>query len=324
MEIQPSNVKAISPEDRQLLMTHFNLNTYDLLAVGTEAEVYSRGSEAVVKIYADIGRLEHFEALRKFYCLLDETASGLNLPSIQEIATSPNAVGVMEQRIPGTSLESLMNCQSPLPADIAENLYFQAVAALSRVEFQSAPQQYLLFDGSGRSSTLLQTWPQFYSTLLRQKIAKVEHWLLPAIPHFSQKTDRLLCLLANEPVGPLSLIHGDIFPGNIMVAPDLSSPSGVIDFGSFTMFGNRILDVATSFGYYRMYDMGCKEIRERLLPRALALVTRSEHSSFYRYLLANAILTCDLYLTEPNPFINGHFQWALGILEHEPYWNRMN
>ena len=45
---------------------------------------------------------------------------------------------------------------------------------------------------------------------------------------------------------PKYLVHGDYFPGNVLLAPDLTI-SGVIDFGPFTVVGDPVLDLAVSY-----------------------------------------------------------------------------
>ncbi|MCW2916398.1 MAG: aminoglycoside phosphotransferase family protein [Actinomycetia bacterium] len=41
------------------------------------------------------------------------------------------------------------------------------------------------------------------------------------------------------------MIHGDLYPGNILMR-DRAAVSGVIDFGTFTMIGDPLYDVAAA------------------------------------------------------------------------------
>jgi hypothetical protein len=52
-------------------------------------------------------------------------------------------------------------------------------------------------------------------------------------------------LAALPPHGERRLVHGDYFPGNVMIGDDLTV-SGVIDFGTLTVMGDPAMDIASA------------------------------------------------------------------------------
>jgi hypothetical protein len=323
MEISRANAAMIPEPARRLLLHEFGLAPDSLIAVGTEAEVYSLDHARVLKVVGDSSRLRRLETLKGFYESLDETPSGLTLPRILEIKELNGVVGVVETRIPGQPLEVLLPALDHKGLARAEDLYLQSALALGAVRLLRDPEKYLLFDESDGSRVSAQSWPEFYAKLISEKIDRVGDLLKRTVSRFEEKSARLKEALSGEAKTTLSIIHGDFFPGNLLVAPDLSCAYGVVDFGSFTMFGDRLLDLAGAAGFYRMYDPRRSSIRHALLARVEALLLPADVSKLYRYLAAHAVLTCDLYVAESDPRDNGHFQWAVEILEDEGVWKRM-
>lgn len=320
MEFDRADSKQIDKRNRRALLNSFSITDKALLATGTEAEVYELDQFRVLKVYSNARLLNRLQTLRQFYDSIDDSQCGLKVPKISEVRIQGNTVGVVEARVGGVSLESLIPKLTGPQLITAENLYLTAAHSIRLIKAINTPQCYLLFDESGRSSTQSQSWTQFYSTLLSEKLSKVIPTLNRALRSFDNRAAELLGAFKSMPEPDLCLVHGDFFPGNVMVKPDLSAITGVIDFGSFTLFGDHVLDLAGALGFYRMYEKNRKEIRAQLLPQVLELLDSSEHQKLFMYLLSHAILTCDLYVTEPDPLDNGHLRWAVEILSDENYW----
>jgi hypothetical protein len=315
MEITRADVTTIIAEDRARILEYFRVSPEDLLAAGTEAEVYSYGDEHVLKLYGDSGRLADLTVLKNFYESLDERPSGLTLPRIVEMRSFGSAIGVVESKVAGRPLEEFL---SPLDVTAEENaisVYLHAARALKEIKLLIPPTRYILFDQTDQSSLSEQTWSEFYAKLLHEKFARIGDLLAQNVSEFRSKFERLIEPLRSDTDVEVSIIHGDFFPGNLLVADDLSHATGVVDFGSFTMFGDAMVDMAGAVGFYRMYDPERTAIRNRVLDRAESMLTSSEIGRMYRYLAGQAIVTCDLYVSESDPRDNGHFRWAIEILE---------
>lgn len=319
MDMNPADSSQITREPRKQVLEAYNLGTEsEPLAVGSEAEVYEYDSEYVLKIYADASRLKHFETLRDFYLMLGDTT--LALPKIFKITQHGDLIAVIESRIEGVPLEDKLPTLDATQHEKAEKCYLNAVFQLRNITIKQQPETYLLFDQDKRSTSTKQSFNSFYAQFLEQKVERVGKHFAPAYPGFEEKAQQLVKMIQNGTTKKLSIVHGDFFPGNVLVSDDLNQVHGVIDFGSFTSIGNYLLDIASAFGFYRMYEPNRIAIRQHMLPKVLDRMEDNEYAAFFQYLLAHAILTSDLYAPTSDPTGDGHFHWATEIISDNSYW----
>ncbi len=313
--------KLIRADDRRQALAAFDLASAQPLAVGTEAEVYGRDATTLLKLYANAERRANFEVLQKLYDSINPQPSGLRLPQIHQIVQFGDLVAVVETRLAGEPLKDRLPDLHGAALQRAETLYLDTVWKLREIEITTPPETYLLFDDTGISTTAAQTFETFYAHFLEQKLTHVGQFFEPLIPAFPAKAAALVARLRRAPPAPLALVHGDFFPGNLLVDHAVTRVQGVIDFGSFTLFGNYLLDVAGAFGFYKMYDPQRRAIRAKLLTQIMDRLSRDERPQFFQFLLANALLTSDLYAAEADPRPDGHFQWAAEIVAEDRYWS---
>lgn len=320
MVISRAEVRAIGERDRRAVLAEFGIAAPEPLAVGTEAEVYEKDEQTLLKLYAGHERFAYLQTLQQFYHSIDDHASILRLPRLLEVTRRGNLIVALETRLAGVTLETALNLLDADQHERLETLYLDAVGALKALQITEAPQRYLLFDQSGQSATSGQTFEHFYADLLANKLVTVGSIFNTVVQTFTSKAVDLVEAIRSHRPAPLHVVHGDFFPGNVIVTPDYQQVVGVIDFGSFTMFGNHLLDWAGAFGFYQMYAPDRWQIRARLLPRILDRLTQVEARSFFQFLLANAIVTSDLYVTGANPLDDGHFAWAVELVNEANYW----
>jgi|GEM_PF-906544 len=323
MEFRKSDVTKIEATARAHLIKELGVRSTDLVAVGTEAEVYSYGDQFVLKLYGGIDRLTKLQTLQRFYEVLNAAPSGLMLPRIADIRVCEPLLAVIESRIPGCPLTQVLKTGDVAHEDRAIEIYLGAVQALRKIRISTTPVKYLLLDEGDESLCERQRWAEFYVRLVSKKLTRVGTVLASHVSNFYLKCEQLIEGFRNDADIELSVVHGDFFPGNLLVSPDLSRAEGIVDFGSFTMFGDTMLDMAGAVGFYRMYDPQRKEIRASLVRRLKATLEPRDIGRLYRYLAAHAILTCDLYLCQPDHVKDGHFQWALEILDDSTLWSEL-
>lgn len=320
MGISRAEVRAITAEDRRTVLAEFGIVNREPLAVGTEAEVYVRDDATLLKLYAGQERLAYLQTLQQFYDSIDDSASALRLPRLLEVTQRGKLIAVLETRLAGVTLETALGAVDADQQERLETLYLNAVSGLKALKVTQSPQHYLLFDQRGQSAIRGQSFASFYADLLAKKVATVGAIFTSVDPAFADKATALVAAIQHSEPAPLQVVHGDFFPGNVLVTPDYQQVVGVIDFGSFTMFGNHLLDWAGAFGFYQMYAPERRQIRARLLARILDRLTQVEAKVFFQFLLANAILTSDLYVTGANPLADGHFAWAVELVNEADYW----
>lgn len=320
MDLNRADAQLIGAADRAALLARLGLAGALPIAAGTEAEVYAYDQSTLLKLYAGAGRRGFAETLRGLYASADASGVGFKLPAILDIIQHNDLLALIETRLPGRPLEEALPDLAGAALRRAEALYLDAAFGLRAIRLAAAPRRYLLFDESGASSADSQSFPAWYAHALRAKLERVGRFF--GDTGFASRAASLADAIAAAPVGPLALVHGDFFPGNVLVSEALDAVEGVIDFGSFTMFGSYLIDAACALGYYRQYAPGRQAIRRALLPQVLERIPAADHAAFFRFLLANALLTADLYAPGPDPRGDGHFEWAREIAAEPEYWRR--
>lgn len=135
------------------------------------------------------------------------------------------------------------------------------------------------------------------------------------VPAIDSITDRL----ARPYAGPDGVIHGDLCPDNILVAD--GRISAVIDFGTFTLLGYPLYDLAGACAYYRMYDDDRADVRNRLLGTAAQDLPADRRDDLADYLHVIALLSCDLYPEQDKHIRStGYYQWAADVLNTPTDW----
>ncbi|HYF63076.1 MAG TPA: phosphotransferase [Herpetosiphonaceae bacterium] len=322
MSLDRADVNQINQADRELAFAQAGLTNRTPIAAGTEAEVYAIDDTILLKLYAGAERRAYFATLRSLYDTVDASKTGFGLPRILDILPAGNCVAVIETRLPGRPLDDLLPGLGGPALRRARELYLDTACALGAIELRVPPQSYLLFDQAGRGGVGTQSFAQFYAGLLGEKIERVGAHFSQYDPDFGARAAALVAAIRTAPPARIALVHGDFFPGNILVNDSATAAQGVIDFGSFTMFGDHLLDLAIAFGFYRMYDRDRRRTRAAMLPDALGRIAAADHPRFFQFLLANALLTADLYAPGPDPRGDGHFQWAAEIAAQREYWRR--
>lgn len=313
------NVRDINPQDRQALLMRFGIPDAPLFAQGTEAEVYELDAERLLKIYAGHERGKYLERLRNLYTRLNMVTHRLQIPRLTQIMTEGDCVAVVETRVQGVPLADVLPDLSGAEHERVETLYLDAVWQIGDLAGEKIPNPFADLQWTD-APELDRTFRTYYADALKKKLVKVAPTFTAKKADFPQLSEALIGRLRSIDE-PHSVVHGDLFEGNILVNETATEVLGVIDFGVFSFVrGHYLLDVAGAFSYYRMYDPDRDAIRARLLAKILKRLRDDARPVFYQFLLANAIMTCDLYAGDRPLMDDGHFNWALDIVCNEAYW----
>ncbi len=319
MAIERANAAGIGEDERKLALNHYDLNSRSLLGKGTEAEVYALSEDLVLKLYAGTNRLGKLEILKKFYDGLDDSALSVRVPRIYSIEPVENLLCVTERRFHGMPLESLIAKASDQQLNAIRPEYLRGVSELANLSVSYNPRTFLLFDEVGKSDIQTGDFHHFIRRMVLDKAESNKDTLSSTVKHFSRKLATLESLLDEPYVGNLFVIHGDYFPGNI-IARDPDRLEAVIDFGSFTMFGNPLYDVATACSFFDMYGPRRDVIRDELIETAVSLHGEPSRKWLLAFMSSYALLSCDLYAGNEPLIENGHYAWARDLLNRDDYW----
>lgn len=307
----------MSPDHATALLRRYGLTPADLIGQGMEASVYAYGPVKVLKLYDATTTLEHLERLQAFYDGVDTSGLPYSLPQIYEITPVEDAVIVIEKRLHGRPLSSLLPQLSGAGLDRAMRTYLAATLALQTIKPLSMPEHYKLFDQEGSSTVTDGNWHAFLGTYIRQQVEQVGSYLVHDVSDWTAKVERLLASLKHPYHGPYHLAHGDIFPGNVLVDDQLQV-TALLDWGLMTMWGDPLWDVATGWAFFDMYDALRMDLRRRYLQVVLANFGEHVRSKLYHYVLIYSIVSANAYSSQ---CADGHYQWCVQNLNTAEYWN---
>ncbi len=322
MLIDRADSRNIS-DKRNIVLSMYGLEQDHLLGSGSESEVYDYSENQVLKIYADEARIHQLNILKSFYNHINASKLSFALPCIESITAIENLLVVIETKIPGKTLAEALKTCSKRDRDFLSDLYFKTVKEVASILIFPTPERFSLFDESSLMASFNFDWNFFIKTKIIEKVSSIKdifdiHW-----PSYQSKVDKLLDLFSAPFNEELALVHGDIFPENILVNDELKV-TGLLDFGMFTMYGDPIFDLAIAWATHTMYSDNDTKARESLLPKALEKIDKDNYPRFWGYVMAYAILSCTSWVGENEEVgKNGHFLWALDILLNSDYWENI-
>jgi Ser/Thr protein kinase RdoA (MazF antagonist) len=283
---------------------------------GMQAEVYACGPETVLKLYAGTTRLADLLVLQRFYDALDRECLPYSLPRIHSVAKHGPILVTLEQRLPGVRLSTLLPGLGPEQLDEVMQRTLNAALALGTVPIPAGLDRYKLFDPDGISQRADGDWHHFLGRAIECKLAQVGFYLSRDVSAFATKIQRLRSLLQMPYAGELSLIHGDFFPGNLLVDRERQI-TALLDFGLLTMVGDYLFDLATGWVFFDMYDQLRANVRARYLALILDLLGEGVREKLYRYVLLYSILSANTYSPTCS---DGHYRWCVANLNNPAFW----
>jgi streptomycin 6-kinase len=304
---------------KQIILQKYGLSANELIRKGMEAEVYAIGADAVLKLYSGTTNLAYLTTLQKFYASLNQSVLSYALPYIQTVAAEGDMCISIERQLPGTPMSAILPMLTKAQLDRMMQAYLAAALELTNIQIPADVDRYKLFDAEGISRRTNGDWHQFLTRYLAQKLTQVTVYLDNEVTNFAMKVKQLYSILARPYTGNYHVIHGDFFPGNILI-DKMYQVTALLDFGLLTMYGDSLFDIATGWVFFDMYNELKANLRERYL--AMALETLGEHvrGHLYRYVLLYSVLSANTYSSKCT---DGHYQWCVANLNNQEYWNNI-
>jgi aminoglycoside phosphotransferase (APT) family kinase protein len=207
--------------------------------------------------------LDHYEDRARLH---DEIRSGLPffVPRLLDGGLIGEVTYTVEDRIPGRSVDHVL-------ADIARSRREQALIAFAdaALEISQATFSRPWFGEVLHSPPIrAQTWGGYLVERARTNLELARAKVSPHLPDPDAILERFI--EAATLVGDVepALVHGDYFPGNVMMTDDLTV-SGVIDWSFLTQCGDRRMDLAAAVLFLEVERPWCTEADARSVERHL-------------------------------------------------------
>ena len=298
---EPGEAPFADPRRRSVL-ARYGIHPDAFLGQGGEAHVYALDRERVLRLHrnpdaaAAAGYVRRIGAL---YDRLDRSAVPFALPQVLEVHEE-EVTWSIERRLPGHALDERLPALRGEARRRAIEGYVDGAAAFGEL---GVP------DGFGRGCGELfteemlrtDTWAELLVARLAHQHDRGASVLAGAVPGLDGAVARILGMARGERAGARTLVHGDYFPGNVLLGDDLRV-SAVLDLGWLTVVGDPTHDVRSAVAFWEVRPWAQPGDGEQLLavaarhlgPDAPSLVDRTRCFEQLRF----AFVAEDPYLHE--------------------------
>ena len=233
---------------------------------GGEATVYELTGERALRVFH--GAPHGAGEIAAFYRQISAGATTFALPEIIEQGEDGGVHYSVDRLIRGRPLHELM---TSLAGDERERaLASYTDAAFEIASLPAVRDEYGEFLRDDDSITA-ETWSAFLLARMQRSLDVSAAWLSEDVPGLDAVVEGLTARIEAMPPATRALVHGDYFPGNVLIGDDLTV-SGVIDFGPLTVIGDPHLDLASALMFLEVARPGYSEadtafVRDRLVDR---------------------------------------------------------
>lgn len=301
------------------ILVKFNVSKADLIGWGTEAQVYRCHDNKVLKIYNELSDINKQKILKRFYETIDSGNVSYGLPHIYEVIEDSGTLITIEKLMKGSNLQEVMKRFDEEQLNKLMKTYLSASLELKNVKTNSAFTGYKLFNDYCFNSSERKDWNSFLKYFLNGRQEELYDYFSKDVIDYDTKLELLQGMLSLKYSGEYSLIHGDFYPGNLLVDEE-GEITGLIDFGIMTMYGDYLFDIATSWVFFDMYDNLNANLLDRYLSVIIEELGEEIKKKLYLYVLVYSIISANFY---SNNCRDGHYQWCVRNLNNEVLWNEL-
>jgi aminoglycoside phosphotransferase (APT) family kinase protein len=292
-------------------LSHFARNGYAEaapLAAGVEGAVYRLGDGLVAKVWGRRRRPELLLAQR-FYA--DVAAAGLPFatPVILRVEEVDQTAITYERELHGTPLQHRISHTRPQLDSATASCLLQVVKALGTVPATPAMRQLAVLDEDRPLWAGANDFPTALMALLHRRTARYGELLGRHVPDFPRRYERLRRKLEAVDRIPTTVVHGDLFGGNILVDDD-GQATAVLDFGFFSTAGDPRMDAGITAIIADMYGPH-GAARADALTHTFAAELGYPIDVLRVYQAAYAIATSNAFTDDGS---DGHFAWCVAQL----------
>jgi aminoglycoside phosphotransferase (APT) family kinase protein len=200
--------------------------------------VFALAGNRILRLFREPAGVPALIRQREFLAAIDGRLQ-MPTPAIADIDAGGRFT--IERRLPGRSLLRLLPALAGERRKTAIRAYVAAAATVGAVTFPDRPYGQILAENPIHAGT----WTGFLRASLDRAIAE-NGAEIEAVGDVPTLRAIALDLLAAVPERPSrALVHGDYFPGNVLMHETLAV-TGLVDFSAYTMIGDPQYDVLTA------------------------------------------------------------------------------
>lgn len=301
---------------KSIILDKFGISKSNFLGSGMESEVYAYDDNKVVKLYNDMSDSNKQRILKGFYSKIDSSSLSYELPFIYDTFEENGILVTIEKRIEGNNLQSMLSKMNYIEQNNMMETYLNANIELKSVKIKPNLEGYILFNDQQISSLNINSWFDLLKEEIFRKQKELESYLKRDVVNYDAKVKQLVEILSLGYEGEYSLIHGDFYPGNVMIN-ESGKVTGLIDFGLMTMYGDNLFDIAIGWVCFDMYNELNANIYERYLNIIISTLGEDVRKRLYFYVLIYSYISANLYSHNCE---DGHYQWCVRNLNNKNYW----
>lgn len=222
--------------DHDDILAQFGVGPANLIGAGGQSLVYGLDEARVLRVIKYGGDADALARLRSFLAQIQGRLA-VETPLIEEI--DPGGRFTIERRLPGTAMTALMpGLTGERRQEMLAN-YVACADAAATIALPDRPYGEFL----AAAPIAAETWTEYLRRSTDRWLTRNGAAIAAAVGDVEGIRAKALALIDPLEARPAkALVHGDYFPGNILVDRDLTV-SAILDFSAYTAVGDPLYDV---------------------------------------------------------------------------------
>jgi aminoglycoside phosphotransferase (APT) family kinase protein len=245
------------------VLRHFGVTPADRIGHGGDATVYALSGDRVLRVLHSA--TSPIARIASFYDELSGQEPGFALPRVLEYGEIDGTAYSIDRLMPGRPLIDMLPELSDDRRRTALDSYLDAADAIGLLRIERPLYGEILADPPLQRST----WTEFLLDRVDAALPKSSGRLAADVAGFDDACATVRQRIAAlPPQTERRLVHGDYFPGNVMMTDNLTV-SGVLDFGTLTVMGDPAMDVVSALIFIEVVPAGNADDAAHLTARAV-------------------------------------------------------